>query len=109
MLKKMALYTALGLALLACLSPAPASAGEPTVAAAPPAAEAGASGCDRGLDLVSLSQAVTGPAMTPSQPAPEPMAPPFLRRTCRCSCGFPCTTNADCGPGGLCSAGITCC
>src|SRR5262249_50871863 len=30
------------------------------------------------------------------------------RRTCRCSCGFPCTTNADCGPGGVCAAGITC-
>ena len=34
--------------------------------------------------------------------------PPFLK-TCRCSCGYPCTTNEDCGPGGLCSAGITCC
>jgi hypothetical protein len=30
-------------------------------------------------------------------------------RTCRCSCGFPCKTNADCGPGGVCAAGITCC
>lgn len=29
-------------------------------------------------------------------------------KTCRCSCGFPCTTNADCG-GGLCTYGITCC
>lgn len=30
-------------------------------------------------------------------------------RTCRCSCGFPCRTNADCGPGGVCAPGITCC
>lgn len=30
-------------------------------------------------------------------------------RTCRCSCGYPCKTNADCGPGGVCAAGITCC
>jgi hypothetical protein len=30
-------------------------------------------------------------------------------KTCRCSCGFPCATNADCGPGGICSVGITCC
>ena len=30
-------------------------------------------------------------------------------RTCRCSCGFRCTTDADCGPGGRCTAGITCC
>jgi hypothetical protein len=30
-------------------------------------------------------------------------------RTCRCSCGYPCKTNADCGPGGVCASGITCC
>ena len=30
-------------------------------------------------------------------------------RTCRCSCGYPCKTNADCGPGGVCANGITCC
>src|SRR5947209_18120665 len=30
-------------------------------------------------------------------------------RTCRCSCGKPCATNADCGPGGVCAFGITCC
>jgi hypothetical protein len=30
-------------------------------------------------------------------------------RTCRCSCGYPCKTNADCGPGGVCAPGITCC
>lgn len=29
-------------------------------------------------------------------------------KTCRCSCGQPCTTNADCG-GGVCAPGITCC
>ena len=32
----------------------------------------------------------------------------FLR-TCRCSCGYPCKTDADCGPGGVCASGITCC
>jgi hypothetical protein len=34
--------------------------------------------------------------------------PPHILRTCACSCGFPCTTDADCG-GGACTAGITCC
>src|SRR5262245_33475939 len=34
--------------------------------------------------------------------------PPSLQ-TCVCSCGYPCTTNADCGPGGVCGKGITCC
>ncbi|HEX7285652.1 MAG TPA: hypothetical protein VF532_05685 [Candidatus Angelobacter sp.] len=29
-------------------------------------------------------------------------------RTCRCSCGQPCKTNADCG-GNVCAPGITCC
>src|SRR5260370_15201660 len=28
---------------------------------------------------------------------------------CRCSCGYPCTTDAQCGPGGLCEPFISCC
>lgn len=32
----------------------------------------------------------------------------FGLRTCRCSCGQPCKTNADCG-GNVCGPGITCC
>lgn len=32
----------------------------------------------------------------------------FVGRTCRCSCGQPCKTDADCG-GGLCTGGISCC
>jgi hypothetical protein len=34
--------------------------------------------------------------------------PPRKRGTCRCSCGFPCSTDADCG-GATCDAFITCC
>jgi hypothetical protein len=31
-------------------------------------------------------------------------------RTCRCSCGYPCKTDADCGGAvGSCHAGISCC
>jgi len=30
-------------------------------------------------------------------------------RTCRCSCGYPCETDNDCGPGGLCERFISCC
>lgn len=47
-------------------------------------------------------------------PAPEPVeaipvaGPPGFR-TCVCSCGYPCKTDADCGPGGNCGPGITCC
>ena len=109
MLKKMVLYSALGLVLVACLSATPAYAEEAAVDAAPPTTESGASGCDRSFDLISSSQAGMCPAATPSEPTPEFMAAPFGRRTCRCSCGHPCQTNADCGPGGVCSPGITCC
>lgn len=48
-------------------------------------------------------------------PAPEaveatPVAggPPGFR-SCVCSCGYLCKTDADCGPGGQCGPGITCC
>jgi len=41
--------------------------------------------------------------------APALLAMPPFQKTCRCSCGFPCQTNDDCGPGGICGAGITCC
>jgi hypothetical protein len=35
---------------------------------------------------------------------------PSFGRTCRCSCGYPCTTDADCGGGiGSCQKGISCC
>jgi hypothetical protein len=43
------------------------------------------------------------------QPAAAPAGTVAFLKTCRCSCGQPCTTNADCGPGGACGVGITCC
>jgi len=106
---KMTLYSVLVVALLACLSAAPAYAEETAAAAVQPTVATSTSGCEQSLDLISLSQAVS-PAMTSSEPTPEFMAAPaFALRTCRCSCGQPCKTNADCGPGGVCSPGVTCC
>lgn len=35
-------------------------------------------------------------------------AKPPRFKYCRCSCGVPCETDADCG-GGVCRTGITCC
>lgn len=82
---------------------APVSAPAVAVAPAPP-------GCDSGLDLSALSKGEICSAAAPVEGATaEFMASPKIRRTCRCSCGFPCQTNADCGPGGVCSPGITCC
>jgi hypothetical protein len=100
------------LAVMASLSALPATAGEVTgTSAAPivnPAPAPG--GCGQALDLALITQ--TGgmcPAAAFPAPAPEPMANPFARRTCVCSCGYPCKTDADCGPGGRCGPGITCC
>jgi hypothetical protein len=55
---------------------------------------------------LSLKSVVLAPEVT--QPAAAKAAA-FTLKTCRCSCGQPCTTNADCGPGGACGVGITCC
>ena len=43
-------------------------------------------------------------------PSALPDWKPAGGRTCRCSCGYPCKTDADCGGGvGSCRGGITCC
>ena len=52
-------------------------------------------------------KSVISPALLPSASGSTVAGGGF--RTCRCSCGFPCKTNADCGPGGVCAPGITCC
>ena len=41
--------------------------------------------------------------------APELVPNALHHRTCRCSCGYPCNSDADCGPGGSCDAFISCC
>ncbi len=33
----------------------------------------------------------------------------FHQKTCRCSCGYPCNQDDDCGPGGSCDQFISCC
>ncbi len=94
---------------LAALSPVPDVAGVP----APVNAD-----CGFHLETVlpgnsAFCPAPKNAAVMPSLPALDGQAelPEFLAgfRTCRCSCGAPCKTDADCGPGGRCGAGITCC
>ena len=88
--------------LLAGLS-VPVHAGEAPAAAPPPAP----AGCGLGFDLAPApTQAGLCPATLTTSPVQESL---FGGRTCRCSCGFPCKKDADCGPGGICSGGITCC
>jgi hypothetical protein len=83
----------------------PTLAGTPAVAAAAPAQP----GCQPVMDFGKTLKAETCPVAAPQTKTPEPE---FLvgTRTCRCSCGFPCKTDADCGGAvGSCRAGITCC
>jgi hypothetical protein len=53
------------------------------------------------LDLLQPSEALAAQPDTAAAARPK-------RGTCRCSCGFPCATDADCG-GSSCDPFITCC
>ena len=109
MSKKTFLLSLLGaVALVICCLPATAAEGLPASAVAVPATPAAEppAGCAAPLDLLAGAPApICAVAIDLVDPAPAPLA---VRKTCRCSCGFPCQTNADCG-GALCHAGITCC
>jgi hypothetical protein len=103
----------LAMAVLALAGAAQTSA--ETAAPAPPAPAVAAPaqpGCGTGLELnlAAPNQGETCPVAQPASAAPDFLAPArFARRTCVCSCGYPCTTDADCGAGGRCGNGITCC
>ncbi|MCB1033778.1 MAG: hypothetical protein KDD47_08095 [Acidobacteria bacterium] len=59
-------------------------------------------------DLAGGLSGLLAPAFALEDDAGSLQARPPFFRTCRCSCGAPCTTDADCG-GGRCTSGITCC
>ena len=60
------------------------------------------------LPDLSLKTAIS-PALLPSAaPQAENVAAGARHGFCRCSCGFPCTSSADCG-GASCDPFITCC
>lgn len=95
MSRKTIILLVFGLALLAGL----AHAEEPPVPAP--------TDCGPVFDLAPApAQAGICPATLATNPVPEAL---FGGRTCRCSCGHPCKTDADCGPGGICSGGYSCC
>jgi len=48
------------------------------------------------------------PADSPDGPAPDWSANPHRHGYCRCSCGYPCQSDADCG-GASCDPFIPCC
>jgi len=84
-------------------APVPAA---PTVVVAQP-------GCQPVLDLTALSpqgETCRTAAAPKAQAVPQPEFLITGGKTCRCSCGYPCKTDADCGGAlGSCRAGITCC
>ena len=71
------------------------------------AEEAAPDGCEPVLDL---APAAPQGEVCPANAAANPIAEILIGgRTCRCSCGVPCKKDSDCGPGGICSGGVTCC
>jgi hypothetical protein len=108
-MKRILGLTIFGLALVAVLGAGPAFAAETAAPAASPAVAAAPAqpGCGQALDLAAIlsAKAEVSSAVLPLNPQPELK----FGRTCRCSCGYPCKTDADCGPGGICAGGISCC
>jgi len=106
-MKRILGFSALAFLVALALGAAPAFAEETAAPAAAPKAAAAQPGCGQTLDLAAFfaAKAEISPAILPLNPAPDLKS----GRTCRCSCGQPCKTDADCGPGGLCTGGISCC
>jgi len=95
-----------GVAAATTLADPAGAATLPAVAAAQPA------GCQPVLDLSKLAPAQGQTCPATAAPRTKTPESEFLvgTRTCRCSCGFPCKTDADCGGAvGSCRAGISCC
>ena len=108
-MKKLLGLTIFALIFLAVLGAGPANAASSAVAAAPATAQPG---CQPALDLGKLAPAKGQICPATAAPRTKTPEPEFLvgTRTCRCSCGFPCKTDADCGGAvGSCRAGISCC
>ncbi|HEV2855716.1 MAG TPA: hypothetical protein VHC97_23210 [Thermoanaerobaculia bacterium] len=111
---KIFLVALFAVAALTALNAGPACADHGTLAAAQVAAAAPAPeqpGCQPSLDLGAVLDAKA--QTCPAAPQEQIGTPDFIvtgGRTCKCSCGYPCQTDADCGGAvGSCRAGITCC
>jgi hypothetical protein len=110
---KVFLIAIFAVAALTALNTGPACSDDaapavPVVAAAPAPEQPD---CQPRLDLGAVLEA-KGEACS-ATPQEQIGTPDFIvagGRTCKCSCGFPCKTDADCGGAeGSCRAGVTCC
>ena len=62
------------------------------------------------FQVLVLDLADGGVCRADSTEGTTPDRMPAFGRTCRCSCGYPCKTDADCGGAiGSCRGGISCC
>jgi len=92
--------------------PADQTAGSPDSTVLSASAEAGSAPAESALVVSDQpdSENAFCPAESPQTIMPDQLEQfAFGRKTCKCSCGYPCKTDADCGPGGICATGITCC
>jgi hypothetical protein len=110
------LSIALVLLLIALSVPASGGAVSADKAASQPAV--GSSGSDpangwrapQATDVPSFAVPEGGACRADTTPETLPAWARAGGRTCRCSCGYPCKTDADCGGGiGSCRGGISCC
>ncbi len=101
-----ALLLGCGLTVLALVALAPTVALADEVSLPPAASSEVAAPCEVSLDEL-LAQEIATPSIDPLFGMPEVIQLGF--RTCKCSCGDPCVTNGDCGIGGICQPGISCC
>jgi hypothetical protein len=108
--RKLCLWTLAAAALaVAAATPCSAAAEAPEPATAAAESAAVTDPCGQALALFSSLEAILQlPAPGAVEATPVAGGPPGFR-TCVCSCGQPCKTDADCGPGGNCGPGITCC
>ena len=111
---KLLQFILLTLAFLVAGVAAAATLADPAGAATLPTMTTAAqpAGCQPALDLGKLAPAKGETCPAAAAPRTKTPEPEFLvgGRTCRCSCGYPCTSDADCGGAiGSCRAGISCC
>jgi hypothetical protein len=104
------LWTVAGAGLILAAAVPATAAATPRAATTPAEPAVLANPCGPALPLFGDLDAWLLAPSSPRDGEGTPVAaPPTHKRFCACGCGAPCTTDEDCGFGGLCISGITCC
>lgn len=104
------------LVLVGALSQGPAFGGKdgapavdhPAAMSPPPAPVQPCAGTADTIAIPPAEELNYCPAEAPVSASPDWAAKPHRHGYCRCSCGYPCQSDADCG-GASCDPFITCC